>query len=48
MPKASGKVKDAKTGELRPVIANLYDNPTASGFTIGETYKTSHVKPRSV
>ena len=45
MPKASGKVKDAKTGELRPVIANLYDNPTASGFTIGELIRLRTLNP---
>lgn len=45
MPKASGKVLNKKTGKLEPVVANLYDRPTASGFTIGEIIRLRTLNP---
>jgi len=45
MPKASGEVLNIETGESEPVVANLYDRPTASGLTIGELIRLRTLNP---
>ena len=45
MPEASGEVLNKKTGKLEPVVANLYDSPTASGLTIGELIRLRTLNP---